>query len=65
VGTRVQGLRYTKQAEGHAELLLVGYSDTDMASDIDSRESTSGIIYFLGRNPITWQASKQRVVTLS
>jgi hypothetical protein len=38
---------------------LVGYSDAD------TRRSTSGVIFFLGGNLITWQAAKQRVVALS
>jgi hypothetical protein len=32
---------------------LVGYSDTDMAGDINTRRSTSGVIFFLTGNPIT------------
>ncbi|WVZ49440.1 hypothetical protein U9M48_000802, partial [Paspalum notatum var. saurae] len=37
----------------------------DMVGDIDGRKSTSGIIYFLDGNPVTWQSQKQRVVALS
>jgi hypothetical protein len=40
-------------------------SDIDHARDPDDRRSTSGLLYFLGRNPITWQSNKQKVVTLS
>jgi hypothetical protein len=36
-----------------------------MAGDIDTRKSTSGVIFFLGGNPITWQSVKQKVVALS
>lgn len=43
----------------------MGFSDSDMAGDIDDRKSTSGVIYFLSDNPITWQSSKQKVVALS
>lgn len=42
-----------------------GFSDADMAGDIDTRKSTSGIIFFLGSSPITWQSAKQKVVALS
>jgi len=31
-----------------------GYNDADLAGDVDTRKSTSGIIYFLAGNPITW-----------
>lgn len=61
-GTREHGLHYTKQ-EG--ALRLVGYSDADMAGDIDTRRSTSGVIFFLGTSPITWQSAKQKVVAMS
>ena len=33
---------------------LVGFSDSDMARDIDDRMSTTGVLYYLGENPITW-----------
>lgn len=44
---------------------LVGYSDSDLAGDIDDRKSTTGVIFFLGKSPITWVSQKQRVVALS
>jgi len=62
-GTRGYGLHYGRK-KGDA-LKLIGYSDADMAGDIDSRKSTSGVIFFLGDSPITWQSAKQKVVALS
>jgi hypothetical protein len=62
-GTRGHGLFYARR-KGEP-LKLIGYSDADMAGDIDTRKSTSGIIYFLGESPITWQSAKQKVVALS
>ncbi|XP_034601376.1 secreted RxLR effector protein 161-like [Setaria viridis] len=62
-GTRGYGLRYV-QREDQA-LKLIGYSDADLAGDIDQLKSTSGIVFFLGNNPITWQSSKQKVMALS
>ncbi|WVZ80043.1 LOW QUALITY PROTEIN: hypothetical protein U9M48_027558 [Paspalum notatum var. saurae] len=62
-GTCSHSLFYAKRQEGHAQ--LIGYSDADMAGDVDGRKSTSGIIFFLGGNAITWQSSKQKVVALS
>jgi hypothetical protein len=46
-------------------LKLVGYSDAYMAGDINTRKSTTGVLFFLGLNPVTWQSQKQKVVTLS
>jgi hypothetical protein len=62
-GTRTHGLYYTRREEGRAR--LTGFSDADMAGDVDTRKSTTGIVFFLGGNIITWQSSKQKVVALS
>jgi hypothetical protein len=43
----------------------MGYSDSDLAGDLDSRKSTSGVLFFLGKSPVRWQCTKQRVVALS
>jgi hypothetical protein len=62
-GTQGHGLHYTKHEEGPPK--LIGYSDADMGGDIDDRKSTSGIVFFLSGNLVTWQTAKQRVVALS
>jgi hypothetical protein len=36
-----------------------------MAGDIDTRKSTTGVFFFLGDNPVSWQSQKQKVVALS
>jgi hypothetical protein len=36
-----------------------------MAGDVDDRKSTSGILFMLGGNPVTWQSQKQKIVALS
>jgi hypothetical protein len=36
-----------------------------MADDIDGRKSTSGVLFFLGDCPITWQSQKQKIIALS
>jgi hypothetical protein len=60
-GTTDLGCKYVKG--DHAELL--GYSDSDHAGDLEKRKSTTGIVYFLGQNLITWTSQKQKVVSLS
>jgi hypothetical protein len=47
------------------QVLLRGFSDADFAGDVDARKSTTGVIFFLVNNPITWQATKQKVVAQS
>lgn len=46
-------------------LELVGFSDSDMAGDMDDRKSTTGVLYRLGESLISWQSQKQMVVALS
>ena len=47
------------------EAELVGYSDSDLAGDINDRKSTTGVVFFLNGSPITWTSQKQKVVALS
>jgi hypothetical protein len=63
VETRNWGLFYARRNGGSDQLL--GYSDSDMAGDVDGRKSTSGILFFLGRSPNSRQSAKQKVVALS
>jgi hypothetical protein len=62
MGTLDHGLYYPRcPREAH----LVGYSDSDHAGDIDTSKSTSGILFFLGKCPISWQSVKQQAVAMS
>ena len=61
-GTINLGCTYRKGKEG---LILRGYSDSDMAGDVDDRKSTTGMVFYLGPNPISWNSQKQKVVALS
>jgi hypothetical protein len=56
------GLRYGRQT---GATRLVGYCDSDLAGDIDTRKSTTGALFFLGKSLVSWQSLKQRVVALS
>ena len=44
---------------------LVGYSDSDYASDPDTRRSISGFVLYVCGVPISWRSKSQRTVTLS
>jgi len=60
-GTLHFGCYYQRKKEAQ----LIGYCDADLAGDIDTRKSTTGVLYFLGSSIITWQSQKQKVVALS
>jgi hypothetical protein len=61
-GTLQYGLRYGRRT---GTTRLVGYCDSDLAGDIDTRKSTTGALFFLGKSLVSWQSLKQRVVALS
>jgi hypothetical protein len=61
-GTLQYGLRYGWRT---GTTRLVGCCDSDLAGDIDTRKSTTGALFFLGKSLVSWQSLKQRVVALS
>src|ERR1043165_3264020 len=61
-GTIDLGCTYRKGKEG---LVLHGYSNSDMAGDVDDRKSTTVMVFYLGPNPISWNSQKQKVVARS
>uniref|UniRef100_A0A2N9EKF8 Reverse transcriptase Ty1/copia-type domain-containing protein n=1 Tax=Fagus sylvatica TaxID=28930 RepID=A0A2N9EKF8_FAGSY len=46
-------------------LALTAFTDADWAGDTSDRRSTSGVVVFLGNNPITWLSKKQHTVSRS
>ena len=60
-GTLNYGCRYVRGGSGE----LLGYRDSDHAGDQGDRKSTSGNVFFLGENPISWTSQKQKVVAIS
>jgi hypothetical protein len=54
---------YTKNSSKMIE--LVGYSDADYAGDIEDRKSTSGYTFKYKGCLISWNSSKQKIVSLS
>ncbi|WCJ34767.1 Retrovirus-related Pol polyprotein from transposon TNT 1-94 [Euphorbia peplus] len=61
-GTLNFGLVYK---EGRGNYLLSGFSDSDLAGNIDDRKSTGGMAFYLDDRLITWISQKQRCVALS
>ena len=65
-------LRYLKIAPGkgllftkHNHLKVEDYTDSDWASLVDNRRSTSGYFTFVSGNIMTWKSKKQPVVARS
>ena len=51
--------------DGKPDLNLVIYVDSDWATSVDDRKSTTGYIVFLNGSPLTWTSKKQSIVSLS
>ena len=45
--------------------LLVGYTDADMAGDLEKRRSTSGFVVNFANGAVSWQSRLQKCVALS
>jgi hypothetical protein len=60
-GTLNFGLWYTQSDDNH----LSGHTDSDFASNLDDRKSTSGHVFHLGTNLISWASKKQPTVSIS
>ena len=64
-------LRYLKGTSnmclcfGGAKPVLEGYTDSDMAGDLDSRKSTSGFLFTFAGGAVSWQSKLQKCVALS
>ncbi|XP_024172106.1 secreted RxLR effector protein 161-like [Rosa chinensis] len=61
-GTLAHGLFFSQQ---HQPAYLAAYSDADWAVFPDTRRSTSGYLYYLGTNLISWCSKKQPTITCS
>lgn len=61
-GTIDHGCHYKPEDK---KLKLLGYNDANMGGDIDTRRSTTGVLFFLGSSLVSWQSQKQKVVALS
>jgi hypothetical protein len=59
-GTLNFGLWYTQSNDNN----LSGYIDNDFAGNLDDRKSTSGHVFHLGTNLISWASKKQPIVSI-
>ena len=61
-GTIHFGRTYVK---GLREFDIFHYSDSDLASDLDGRKSTSVMAFYLNESLVSWNSQKQKTVALS
>jgi hypothetical protein len=54
-------LRYTQSHDNH----LSGHTYSDFASNLDDRKRTSGHVFHLGTNLISWASKKQPTISIS
>ena len=59
--TQNYGLLYNKEKVTN----FIGYSDADLAGDLDDCRSISGDLFKLSRAAISWRSKKQICVALS
>ena len=64
-------LRYLKRTShyclcfGHDETVLEGFTDADMAGDMDTIKSTTGYLYTFAGGAVSWVSRLQRIVAIS
>ena len=61
-GTRNLCIVYKRQEQ---KVTIVGYSDSDWASDPNDRKSCTGYIFMVHGGPVSWTSHKQTTVALS
>lgn len=61
-GTLDFGLIYSQDSDNE---VLIGYSDSDLAGNVEDRKSTGGMVFYLNKSLITWASQKQKCVALS
>ncbi|XP_052177556.1 secreted RxLR effector protein 161-like [Diospyros lotus] len=60
-GTVNYGIHYKKRRDGE----LLAFPDSDYTRDMEDRKSTSGYMFLMSSNVISWCSKKQPIVTLS
>ena len=61
----LQGSSKMSLCFGKGDPILDGFTDSDMAGDIDSQKSTSGYLITFGGGAVAWQSRLQKCVALS
>ena len=61
----LKGTSDRKLCYGGSDVVLRGYVDADMASDIDGKRSTTSYVFTVGDTTVTWISKLQNIVALS
>eukprot|EP00253_Pinus_taeda_P034043 PITA_34043 len=61
----MEDFQFGVQHNAKASPLLVGFTDSDWASDPDYRKFIAGYVFTLGSGPITWACKKKSAISLS
>lgn len=64
-GTKDLGLEFRGDANNDLTALILGYSDSDWAGDIDTRRSTGGYVFLMSGAAISWSSKLQTSPALS
>jgi hypothetical protein len=64
-GTRELGICYGKDMRAGDGELLVGFSDSDWAGDVDTRRSVTAYVYQIAGGAVSWASRLQSTVALS
>ena len=63
--TKHFGLRYGGPKGEHADGILVGYTDSDWAGDVDTMYSRGGYLFTMFQGPVVWCSQKMHAVAAS
>ena len=61
----LRGTSKLKLTFGSGKPVLISYTDSDMAGDVDNRKSTSGYLMTFSGGAVSWQSRLQKCVALS
>src|SRR6188768_2842720 len=64
-GTKDTGLTFRGDADEDMSTLIIGYTDSDWAGDVDTRRSTSGYVFKMCGAAISWSSKLQSTPALS
>lgn len=61
----LKGTLDMKLCLGGKDISLKGYCDADWGGDLETRRSTTGYVFFIGKGAISWNSKRQPTVALS